>query len=282
MITLKLRGRKKYNGGSFAYIDRVMEGLARSIEKTNEEFAKKERESNEAFRREMIASTEGFARKERESNEAFKKSQEEANEAFRKEMIASTEGFARKELESNEVFKKSQEEANEAFRRGMKESLAASDREFERYKKDWNKKMGDIYNRLGDLAEYTFVPEAILEKFKELDYEFDNYFRRQRIIDKDGYARAEYDVVLCNGDVVALVEIKSTFKHEYVDQFIKQIGVAVNEKYTGKQIIGAIAALEMSKEVKAYALNKGLYVIEQTGEDIRIDTQDGKFKPTTW
>jgi hypothetical protein len=260
MTILKLRGRKKYTGGSFAYIDKVMDRLARSIEKTNEEFARKERESNEAFRKEMAATTEEFARKERESNEAFKKGQEESNEAF----------------------KKSQKEANEAFRKEMKESLAASDMEFEKYKKDWNKKMGDIYNRLGDLAEYTFVPEAILEKFKELDYEFDNYFRRQRIIDKDGYARAEYDVVLCNGDVVALVEIKSTFKYEYVDQFIKQIGVAVNEKYIGKQIIGAIAALEMSKEVKAYALSKGLYVIEQTGEDIRIDTQDGKFKPMIW
>jgi hypothetical protein len=212
--------RRKKSSASFAYVDRVMNGLARSI-----------KESNEAFRKEM-----------KESQEAFSKEMKESNEAFRREIRAS-----RDESE-----------------------------------KEWNKKMGDIYNRLGDLAEYTFVPEAILEKFKELGYEFDNYCRRERVIGADGCAKAEYDVVLRNGEAVALVEIKTTLKYEYIDRFIQQISVATNEKYKGKRIIGAVAALEITKEVKNYAMRKGLYVIEQAGRDIKIDTKDGKFKPKIW
>ncbi|MDR3356897.1 MAG: hypothetical protein LBO04_06885 [Spirochaetaceae bacterium] len=184
-------------------------------------------------------------------------------------------GLSRGIKKSGEVFTKEMRESHESFRKEMRDARAESD-------KQWNNKMGEIYNRLGGLADYTFVPEALLEKFKELDYAFDNYCRRERVIGADGCARAEYDVVLRNGDTVALVEIKPAFKYEYIDRFIQQTSVATNEKYKGKKIIAAIAALELPKEVKNYALDKGLYVIEQAGEDIKIDTQDGKFKPRIW
>jgi hypothetical protein len=227
-----------------------------------------------------------LARSIKESGKELKESMEKSNEEFRKRMEESDEAFRIRTEKSNEEFRKRTEEANEAFRKEIRESLDESDRRFNermlKSEKEWNKKMGEIYNRLGDIAEYTFVPEAILEKFQDLNYEFDNYCRRERVIGKDGCARAEYDVVLRNGDTVALVEIKSTFKHEYIDRFIQQISVATNEKYKGKKIIGAIAALELPKEVKNYALKQGLYVIEQAGRDIKIDTQDGKFQPKIW
>jgi predicted outer membrane protein len=252
-----------------------MNGLARNIKESSEGFRKEMKESHEAFTKEMRDSHEAFTKEMRDSHEAFTKEMRDSHESFSKRMEASSEAFAKEMRDSHEAFSKKMEASSEAFAKEMRDARSESE-------KQWNKKMGEIYNRLGDLAEYTFVPEAILEKFKELGYEFDNYCRRERVIGEDGCARAEYDVVLRNGDTVALVEIKSFFRYEYIDRFIRQISVATNEKYRGKRIIAAIAALELPKEVKNYALDKGLYVIEQAGQDIKIDTQDGKFKPRIW
>jgi hypothetical protein len=286
MMVGMLKKRKKSSNVSFAYVDKVMNGLARSIKESSKELKTSMEESNEAFRKRMEKSNEEFKKRTEESNEAFRIRTEEANEAFRKRMEKSNEESRKRTEETDEAFRRRTEEANETFRKEIRESLDESDKRFNermlKSEKEWNKKMGEIYNRLGDIAEYTFVPEAILEKFQDLNYEFDNYCRRERVIGKDGCARAEYDVVLRNGDTVALIEIKSTFKYEYIDRFIQQISVATNEKYKGKKIIGAIAALELPKEVKNYALSKGLYVIEQAGRDIKIDTLDGKFRPKIW
>ncbi|GHV84231.1 hypothetical protein AGMMS50212_15710 [Spirochaetia bacterium] len=52
--------------------------------------------------------------------------------------------------------------------------------------------------------------------------------------------------------------------------------------FTEKKIIGAIADSVITESVKNYALNQGIYVIEQTGETIKIETQNNKFKPKKW
>jgi hypothetical protein len=203
----------------------------------------------------------------RKSDEAFRKRMEESNAAFQKSM---------------EDFKKKSEESDAAFQKRMEDINKKGEEADANLKKDWDKKMGEVYNRLGDIAEYTFVPEAILEKFKDMCYEFDNYYRRQRIFDKDGKVKAEYDIVLCDGDTVVIIEIKIVFRQEQVDKFMRKLSEAANEKYKGKKIIGAVAGIEIASEVKNYALARGLYVIEQAGEDIKIDTLDGKFKPKIW
>jgi hypothetical protein len=293
LLAKRVKKRKKYAGGSLAHVDRVIEKFTQGMEKayaafvksereSNEAFKKSERESNKAFKKSELESNEAFKKSELESNEAFKKSERESNEAFKKSEQEANEAFRKKMEEITEAFKKSELEANEAFRKEIHASLAASDKRLEEDKKDWNKKMGEIYNRLGVLAEWTFVPEAVLEKFQKQNYNFDNYCRRECIFGKDGRVRAEYDIVLRNGDTVAIVEIKLVFKNEYIDHFIDQLSVATDEKYKGKKIIAAIAALEIPKEVKKYAMSKGLYVIEQTGEEIRIETLDGKFQPRIW
>jgi hypothetical protein len=259
MTIARLRKRKKYGGGNHAYLEKVMADLAKTVKETSAELKR----SEVSFKIQMKRSDADFKIRMEKSDADFKKSMEE---------------FEKKQEQSNEEFKKRQEES----KKRAKESREKFDRELAENKKDWNKRMGEIHNRLGDIAEFTFVPEAILEKFKEMGYEFDNYYRRHRIFDKDGYARAEYDIVLCNGDTVVLIEIKIVFRQEHIDRFIQQMSVATDEKYKGKKIIGAIAGLEITNEVKNYALARGLYVIEQAGEDIKIDTLGGKFKPKIW
>jgi tetratricopeptide (TPR) repeat protein len=277
MMTITKLRRLKRHGDVYSYLAMVMAELAKSQKKSKAEW----RRSDEAFRKRMEESDATFRKniekteaEWRKSDAAFKismevlrKEQKEADEAFRKSM---------------EDFKKKSEESDAAFQKRMEDINKKGEEADAKLKKDWDKKMGEVYNRLGDIAEYTFVPEAILEKFKDMGYEFDNYYRRQRIFDRDGKVRAEYDIVLCDGDTVVIVEIKIVFRQEQVDKFMRKLSEAANEKYKGKKIIGAVAGIEIASEVKNYALARGIYVIEQAGEDIKIDTLDGKFKPRIW
>jgi hypothetical protein len=48
-----------------------------------------------------------------------------------------------------------------------------------------------------------------------------------------------------------------------------------------RKFLGAIAGAILPKEVCNYTLKKGFYVIEQTGDTVKIDVPDG-FKPREW
>ena len=48
-----------------------------------------------------------------------------------------------------------------------------------------------------------------------------------------------------------------------------------------RKLRGAAAGAIMGKAVKDYAVKKGLYVIEQTGDTVRIDIPQG-FKVREW
>jgi stage V sporulation protein SpoVS len=52
-----------------------------------------------------------------------------------------------------------------------------------------------------------------------------------------------------------------------------------NDKRT---YLGAVAGMAMNKSVKTYALKKGFYVIEPSGEDFHITEPKGVYSPREW
>ena len=45
-----------------------------------------------------------------------------------------------------------------------------------------------------------------------------------------------------------------------------------------RQFIGAIAAIITDKSTREYALKKGLFVIEPSGEDVKVTKPEGKVR----
>jgi hypothetical protein len=150
-------------------------------------------------------------------------------------------------------------------------------------RKEWDKKRGDLSNRLGDVVEYTFVPDAVMRKFAELGYEIETAARDYTITGSDRNSIAEVDILLQDGNTVILVEIKTKLTKAHIDEHVQRMQkVRETKRFEGKALIGAAAGAVVSGETKAYALQQGMYVLEQTGEAIQIMPRDRSFVPRKW
>jgi hypothetical protein len=160
----------------------------------------------------------------------------------------------------------------------LKESGAETDRrmkELQQQVKDTNKYMGSLTNRFGELAEHLVAPN-IIEKFNALGYEFSETGRDCKFKNKDtGNVGAEVDILLENGKYSIAVEVKVKPDTEDVEKHITRLKFLrqfKDDKGDTREIRGAIASAIMPHKVKEMALDVGMYVIEQSGDTVKIET----------
>jgi outer membrane scaffolding protein for murein synthesis (MipA/OmpV family) len=89
--------------------------------------------------------------------------------------------------------------------------------------------------------------------------------------------------MLENGDKAMLIEAKTKLTDERIDKHILRLEKM--RKYADlhgdKRIfLGAVAGIVVTDEVKDYALSKGFYFIEYSGENFYITPPSGK--PKEW
>ncbi len=117
-------------------------------------------------------------------------------------------------------------------------------------------------------------------------------FRERGIEVKQTYTRAtsqrngeemEIDVLVVNDEYAIAISVKSTLKVEDVNNHIEALS-RFGEFFihlADKKLIGAVAGIVIEEEADKYAYRKGLFVITQTGEMVKI-LNDDKFKPKLW
>ncbi len=91
---------------------------------------------------------------------------------------------------------------------------------------------------------------------------------------------AEFDIIAINGSEVVVVEVKTTLKLSYVDQFIRKLKrfKKWRPEYKNKKIYGAIAYLKSNQSSDDYAKKQKLFVIKATGSSASIINEKG-FRP---
>ena len=150
--------------------------------------------------------------------------------------------------------------------------------------KETDRRIGELSNRFGELAEHLVVPN-IKEKFNALGYTFDKISQNIDISDDlDRYSGAEIDILLENGDIAIAVEVKAKTLYKDVDRHAERMEVLrrwADRHNDKRKFLGAVAGAILTKEVRNYALKAGFYVIEQTGDTVKIDAPKG-FKPREW
>jgi hypothetical protein len=133
--------------------------------------------------------------------------------------------------------------------------------------------VGKLGNSFGELAEHLVLPN-IEEKFNALGYNFARTGPNIRFWDKGGKILTEVDALLENGDFVLAVEVKSKPTEEHVRDHIQRMETLrryADEHGDGRKHIGAIAGAIMNEQVRRYAIKSGFYVIEQSGDTVKID-----------
>ena len=147
-----------------------------------------------------------------------------------------------------------------------------------------DKQLGELGNRFGELAEHLVGP-SIMEKFNEQGFNFTGRSRNVEVFfPDDPKTYAEVDILLENDDIVIAVEVKATPKEKDVEKHQKRMEILRKKADLRKDkrlYRGAIAGAIMDTEICDYILQNGFYLIEQTGDTVRLTIHEG-FVPREW
>ena len=149
--------------------------------------------------------------------------------------------------------------------------------------RETDRKIGELGNRFGELAEHLVAPN-ITAKFNELGFTFEQVSQNHQISDSQKNCYTEIDLMLENGDTVMIVEIKSRPSEKDIKEHIKRMEILrsrADARSDTRKYQGAIAGAIMVKSVRDSAHKAGFYVIEQTGDTVKITIPKG-FKPKEW
>ena len=137
-------------------------------------------------------------------------------------------------------------------------------------------RLGNIGANQGDVAEEYFINSLENSKLKIADMNFD-YLMENFAVSKGGQ-RDEFDIILVNGESLAIIEVKYKVHPNDVDKLDSKI---INIKklsshYKDFKVYAGIAGFKIPKDAIEKALKKGYFVLQRKG-DI-VETYMGELK----
>ena len=184
--------------------------------------------------------------------------------------------------ETREAIKENAEAMKETDRRFKETDLKF--KETDRIIKENAREMGRLGNRFGELVEHLVLPN-IEEKFNELGFTFAQGSSRMRLRNlEDPNESFEIDIFLENGDVAIAVEIKAKPNDDDVKEHIERMEKLrryADKRNDKRKFQGAIAGAVMSDSIRKFILKNGFYLIEQTGDTVKINIPE-EFRAREW
>jgi len=222
-----------------------------------------------------------------ETKQIFREKAEQSEREFekeRKERIEQYEQYEQERKKKEEQYEKERKERIEQYEQEKKERIERY-KELDRIVRRNSKQMGELHLRFGQLAEHLVAP-GIAKRFNELGYNFNAMAPRgQKIFDaKTGKMKTEIDLILENGKTIMAVEVKTRPVIQDVEHHIKRLEILRDHRRTvndQRKVQGAVAGAVYEDIVKEAVREAGMYVIEQSGDTMKIDMPDG-FIPREW
>ncbi|MBT9315031.1 DUF3782 domain-containing protein [Leptothoe spongobia] len=143
-----------------------------------------------------------------------------------------------------------------------------------------NQAVNNLSSRWGRFVENIVAPAA-LRLFQEQGMAVQEVY--QRVRSARGNRNLEIDILVVNDDVAVVIEVKSRLTQDSIRQVLRsleQFKLAFPH-YASYRLYGAVAAIEIDKDVDTYAYNQGLFLIQQSGDSVAISKTPG-FTPRTW
>jgi hypothetical protein len=156
-------------------------------------------------------------------------------------------------------------------------------KETDRIVKETSRAVGNLGNKLGLVVEHLVLAN-IREKFNQIGYGFSKTASNVIIEDPDRKIAMEIDAMLENGDYALVIEVKTQLNVSHVDEHVERMEKLrryADDRRDGRKFLGAVAGAVVGENVKRYAQKRGFYVIQQSGDTVRVETPEG-FKPREW
>jgi hypothetical protein len=179
--------------------------------------------------------------------------------------------------EAMKEVRKAMKEVREAMKETQKahaeteEAIKETQKTIKETQKTLNTAIGGISNTLGSLIEHVMTPD-LPRKFKQFGFTFDR-ITTVKWADGENNIYAEIDGLLENGKQAMIVEVKTTLRSEDIDDHLarmEKVRVYAGLHGDKREFLGAVAAAIIDKSAREYALKKGFFVIEPSGENMKI------------
>ncbi|MEM1241483.1 MAG: DUF3782 domain-containing protein [Cyanobacteria bacterium P01_H01_bin.26] len=201
----------------------------------------------------------------------FQRSQEEADRRFAEADRRAAESKAAFEQQMAQSKAEADQRAAAAEKRLARAEAIASQA---------NQAVNNLSSRWGRFVENIVAPAA-LRLFQERGMAVQEVY--QRVRSARGNLNLEIDILVVDDDVAVIIEVKSRLTQDSIRQVLLTLErfKQAFPHYGSYRLYGAVAAIEIDKDVDTYAYNQGLFVIQQSGDSVAIsNTTD--FKPRNW
>jgi Holliday junction resolvase-like predicted endonuclease len=190
----------------------------------------------------------------------------------------------RKFQETNLKFQQSERMLTEKFQATDKElhELIRYTKEQDAKSIEQDKKVRDLNNLF--VNQWGYLVESLVEgKIVELLNERGIKVQHTATNLKSFKDEAEIDIIAENGNEIVVIEVKTTLRNDYIDEFLEKLTNFKKffPKYRENIVYGAMAYLKSPENVAARGKKQGLLLIKATGDRAFI-TNSVDFKPKTW
>jgi len=133
--------------------------------------------------------------------------------------------------------------------------------------------LGNIGQNQGDVAEEFFFQSLIKDNRLGKIY-FDDVVKNME--KHRGQIQEEYDLVMTNGDVIAVVEVKYKAHKNDLDKLDRKMKhfKQLFPIYQSFKQYGAIAAFHINDDAKQEALRRGYFVLQRSGDLVHTEISE--------
>jgi hypothetical protein len=210
----------------------------------------------------MFAETSRLFKEELEKERKWREKSEET-------MFAETSRLFKEELEKE---RKWHEKSEENERKWSEER-----KEFDRKFYAMCKEIGGISNSNGDFAEeffYNSLKETMTFAGTHFEY-ISNKFARQRTMPDKTEVRAQFDIVLHNGDSIALIEAKYKADLEDIKELVEKTVMNFRflyPEFANYKLYLGIGSLVLKDRIVQEAKKLGIGLMRQKGDAVEYKT----------
>jgi len=159
--------------------------------------------------------------------------------------------------------------------------IEESDKRFKEDMRKLSKQVSDVTDSLGRFAESVVYP-AVIPLFKKRGLRIDQLWCHFPAIKRG--EEMVLDIAGIGDDFALAIEVKMRLKQEYVEDFLQKKLSRVFEFFPLLQrpiLYGGVAAMTVDQEVERFAYKQGLFILTQTGDNVRI-MNDKAFRPRSF